>query len=251
MQAVSWPTLVVYYFYRIYRMLFSHFSTTVLARKNRRQRVCAMILIFGLAVLSLPVNAAKVTTIEWVDLIPPEDLEILSNPPQSILDIPHGQNFPELSSEFPTEDELDQLSNSISAAIGDAIEGAAEPMQSSVPTPEEQAYAAALKSTNVVDAFDQKNIRLPGFVVPVEYNDQQVITEFFLVPYFGACIHVPPPPPNQIIYVKYPQGLELTALYDPFWIEGTMKTELVENNIALSAYSIDASAIKPYEEYQN
>jgi hypothetical protein len=201
-----------------------------------------------LLLTSLSVSAKPATTIEWVDLIPPEDLKILSNPPKSITDTPHNQNFPELSSEFPSEDELDTLSNSISGAIDDAVINNAE--VTAVPSPEEQAYSAALLSTNVNAEFDQKNIRLPGFIVPVEYNDDQVITEFFLVPYFGACIHVPPPPPNQIIYVKYPKGLELSALYDPFWIEGTMKTQLVQNDIALSAYSIDASKIKPYEEYQ-
>lgn len=215
------------------------------ANKNR---TCSIAVLFLCA--SLSVNAKEVTTIEWVDLIPPADLEILTNPPKSITDIPHGQNFPELSSEFPSENELDQLSNSISNAIGDAVNSNDRYGGSVVPSPEEQAYAAALNSTNVNAEYDQKSIRLPGFVVPVEYNDDQVITEFFLVPYFGACIHVPPPPPNQIIYVKYPQGLEITALYDPFWIEGTMKTQLIQNDIALSAYSIEASEIKPYEEYQ-
>ena len=216
-------------------------------KRASKNSVCSIALLFLLT--SLSVSAKEFTKIEWVDLIPPADLEILTNPPKSITDIPHGQDFPELSSEFPSEDELDQLSNSISNAIGDAVNNA-ETNRSPVPSPEEQAYAAALKSTNVNAEYDQKSIRLPGFVVPVEYNDDQVITEFFLVPYFGACIHVPPPPPNQIIYVKYPQGLELTALYDPFWIEGTMKTQLIQNDIALSAYSIDASGIKPYEEYQ-
>jgi uncharacterized protein len=214
------------------------------ANKNGAYSIAALFLL-----TSLSVNAKEFSTIEWVDLIPPADLEILTNPPKSITDIPHGQDFPELSSEFPSEQELDQLSDSISSAIGDAF-NSTEVNSLSVPSPEEQAYAAALKSTNVNAEYDQKSIRLPGFVVPVEYNDNQVITEFFLVPYFGACIHVPPPPPNQIIYVKYPQGLELTALYDPFWIEGTMKTQLIQNEIALSAYSIDASNIKPYEEYQ-
>ena len=228
------------------------FSVLKLAVKKRAKRanksdISSIAMLFLLT--SLSVSAKEVTTIEWVDLIPPADLEILTNPPKSITDIPHGQDFPELSSEFPSEDELDQLSNSISNAIGDAVNNA-EGNSSPIPSPEEQAYAAALKSTNVNAEYDQKSIRLPGFVVPVEYNDDQVITEFFLVPYFGACIHVPPPPPNQIIYVKYPQGLELTALYDPFWIEGAMKTQIIQNDIALSAYAIDASGIKPYEEYQ-
>ncbi|MGS2718260.1 DUF3299 domain-containing protein [Eionea flava] len=229
---------------------FCELSTHTLC-KNALSKILTLVLA---CLFFLTAQASTVTdaaTIEWVDLIPPEDLKILTNPPKSITDIPHGQDFPELSSEFPSGDELDQFSNSITAAIGDAVNNSAEPLAPAIPSPEEQAYAAALKSTNVNKQFDQQNIRLPGFVVPVEYNDDQVITEFFLVPYFGACIHVPPPPPNQIIYVKYPQGLQLTALYDPFWIEGQMKTELVENNIALSAYSIDASNIKPYEEYQN
>ena len=58
------------------------------------------------------------------------------------------------------------------------------------------------------------------------------------------------PAPNQIIYVKYPKGLTLEALYDPFWIEGDLRTDIVENDLALSAYTVNAEAIKPYEAYQ-
>jgi hypothetical protein len=86
--------------------------------------------------------------------------------------------------------------------------------------------------------------------VPLEYNDDQLITEFFLVPYFGACIHVPPPPPNQIIYVKYSEGLLLDALYDPFWIEGQLNTDIVENDLATSAYALAAVTVKLYEEFE-
>jgi hypothetical protein len=213
-----------------------------IVKRANKSGACSIAILFLLT--SFSVSAKEFSTIEWVDLIPPADLEILSNPPKSVTDIPHGQNL----SDFPSDDELDQLSNSIANAINDATN--TTNIDQVTPSPEEQAYSAALQSTNVNTEFHQKNIRLPGFVVPVEYNDDQVITEFFLVPYFGACIHVPPPPPNQIIYVKYPQGLELTALYDPFWIEGTMQTELIQNDIALSAYSINAVTIKPYEEYQ-
>ena len=74
------------------------------------------------------------------------------------------------------------------------------------------------------------------------------ILEFFLVPYYGACIHVPPPPPNQIIHVKYKKGFKLEALYDPVWIEGTLKIEKTENDIASSSYSIVAENVSPYEE---
>ena len=54
----------------------------------------------------------------------------------------------------------------------------------------------------VVKALDGQSVSLPGFVVPLE-GDSELITEFLLVPYFGACIHVPPPPPNQPIWIQY------------------------------------------------
>lgn len=181
---------------------------------------------------SFPLSAASFTSIKWVDLIPKNELETLLNPPESLMSIPDG------SAE-------DVIPNSLDQAVENAIEASKAP-----PTPEEQAYFAALKSTNINADFSNKDIRIPGFIVPVEYSDNQVITEFFLVPYFGACIHVPPPPPNQIIYIKYPQGLKLDVLYDPFWIEGKLQTEITQNDLALAAYSITAEAVKPYTEYQ-
>lgn len=54
----------------------------------------------------------------------------------------------------------------------------------------------------VVKALDGQNIRLPGYIVPLEVSEEGRTTEFLLVPYFGACIHVPPPPSNQIVHVK-------------------------------------------------
>ncbi len=173
--------------------------------------------------------------IEWIELIPEADLAALLNPPEYLSNIPH--NLENIS--------LDDFSNAIEQQIEQQVE-----QSQRVPSPEEQAYAAALESTNIKTEMNQQSIRIPGFIVPVEYNDAQVITEFFLVPYFGACIHVPAPPPNQVIYVKYPQGLQISALYDPFWIEGELLTAIVQNDIATSAYTMTAEAVKPYEEYE-
>ena len=91
-----------------------------------------------------------------------------------------------------------------------------------------------------------KKISIPGFVVPVGYNEQQQVTRFFLVPYFGACIHSPPPPPNQIIYVENTQGLELEYLYDPIWVSGTLTVDLFEDELATSAYVMSLEHYKPY-----
>lgn len=187
-----------------------------------------------MCVLSTQALAKNYSTVEWIDLIPQSDLDILLNPPASITNISH--DFESIS--------LGNLSDAIEKQLEQQMD-----LTEKVPTPEEQAYSAALQSTNIKDEYHQKNIRIPGFIVPLEFNDDQVITEFFLVPYFGACIHVPAPPPNQIIYVSYPQGLKIEALYDPFWIKGELATAIVANDIATSAYTMQADVVEPYEEY--
>ena len=62
----------------------------------------------------------------------------------------------------------------------------------------------------VVKALDGQSVSLPGFVVPLE-GDSELITEFLLVPYFGACIHVPPPPPNQLVHVTIKGGVPIDS----------------------------------------
>ena len=84
-------------------------------------------------------------------------------------------------------------------------------------------------------------------MVPLKTVGDQRIVEFFLVPYYGACIHVPPPPPNQIIHVTYKPGFTLDVLYEPVWVQGTLKTESVENDIGASSYTLVSEQIEPYE----
>lgn len=98
----------------------------------------------------------------------------------------------------------------------------------------------------VVPEMDGTAGKIPGFVVPLKTTGDMRILEFFLVPYFGACIHVPPPPPNQIIHVKYEQGLRLEVLYDPVWVSGTLVIDRTENDIGISSYSITAENVEPY-----
>ena len=90
-------------------------------------------------------------------------------------------------------------------------------------------------------------VRIPGYVVPLDFSAASKHTEFLLVPYFGACLHTPPPPPNQIIFVKANPAVEITNIYDPFWIEGVMKTGEFNSNLGDSAYEVDLTLIKPYE----
>ncbi|MFV0576379.1 MAG: DUF3299 domain-containing protein [Vibrio sp.] len=90
-------------------------------------------------------------------------------------------------------------------------------------------------------------VKIPGFVIPLE-GDENTITEFLLVPYFGACIHVPPPPPNQIIYVKFPKGAPVQELWDVVYVIGTLKTEVLAHDLAETGYSLDGVKIEEYDD---
>ncbi len=160
------------------------------------------------------------TTLEWTDLIPPADLEILLNPPQYVTQVEDGSVEDQISS---------QIQNSLEAASDDR-------------------YQQALSSTKVNAELNGAKIRLPGFIVPLEFDEQQTVTQFFLVPYFGACLHMPPPPPNQIILVNSPDGIQLQELYMPFWILGELSTSITENDMATAAYSLRMAGIEAYTE---
>jgi hypothetical protein len=100
----------------------------------------------------------------------------------------------------------------------------------------------------VVEALDGRSVRIPGFVVPLT-TDATEIREFLLVPYFGACIHVPPPPPNQTIYVVTTEdGGYRGELFDTVWVEGTMHIERFSNDLGEAGYRIDADSVSAYEE---
>ena len=109
-------------------------------------------------------------------------------------------------------------------------------------------YQKALVSQNIVMDYIGQPVMIPGFIVPVEFDEQKRVTHFFLVPYFGACIHLPPPPPNQVIYATHSKGIEQKELYQPYWISGVLKTVIVENETATSAYQMDVDAIRMYTE---
>jgi uncharacterized protein len=92
-----------------------------------------------------------------------------------------------------------------------------------------------------------KQVRIPGFMVPLEDWEEQV-TEFILVPFFGACIHVPPPPPNQMAHVLMQRNRKVAVnLWDPVWVIGTLKIENVESPYGVIGYQVQAERIAPYE----
>lgn len=164
-----------------------------------KQRIVGLALTLGLFLTAGSAHAG-VPEVEWLELMPEEDIELLENMPE----ISHEGNAP---AELPEE----------------------------------------LMTGRVVSGFNEKDIRIAGFIVPLEHKDDQRVTEFFLVPYYGACIHVPPPPPNQIIHVSYPDGIHVDVLYEPYWIQGKLLTNEVSNDVAESSYTMDADDVTLYQ----
>ncbi len=90
-------------------------------------------------------------------------------------------------------------------------------------------------------------VRLPGFIVPLEARQDGVVNEFLLVPYFGSCIHVPPPPPNQLVYVRMARRTTLQSIYDAYWITGKLRLQTKTTRLGSAAYELSAEKIETYQ----
>ena len=90
-------------------------------------------------------------------------------------------------------------------------------------------------------------VRLPGFIVPLE-EGKDGIKEFLLVPYFGACIHSPPPPANQIVHVLPRSPAKGFHSMDPVWISGVLASVKTDSYMGAAGYRIEAVSVAPYSE---
>jgi uncharacterized protein len=95
----------------------------------------------------------------------------------------------------------------------------------------------------VVQELDGKRVHIGGYVVPLDF-DATNVKEFLLVPFVGACIHVPPPPANQIVYVKISQGFDVKETFDPVWVTGVLKVTPAFTGLADAGYSLDAEKVE-------
>jgi hypothetical protein len=88
-------------------------------------------------------------------------------------------------------------------------------------------------------------VRLPGFVVPLE-EGKDGLREFLLVPYFGACIHSPPPPANQIIHVLPRSAAQGLRSMDTVWVSGTLRSVRTDSFMGTASYRLEAAGVAPY-----
>ncbi|OMH26635.1 DUF3299 domain-containing protein [Motiliproteus sp. MSK22-1] len=158
-------------------------------------------------------NRPPVRTLEWNDLIPAE-----FNPDRLVEKYQQKYNIDQLPDDDLRVEELMQRLEELE------------------------------KLSPVNNSLNGNRIRLPGYVVPLE-TDGTSSSEFLLVPYFGACIHVPPPPLNQTVYVRVKNGNRATIrnLFDIVWVTGIMRVEKLSTELAEAGYIIDATEIVPYE----
>lgn len=96
-------------------------------------------------------------------------------------------------------------------------------------------------------ALNGERIRIPGFVVPLDQQKGE-LRQFLLVPYFGACIHTPPPPSNQIIHVLLGKPVKNLRAMDPVWVSGALETTRSETGMGAAGYRMKGDLIAAYKE---
>ncbi len=104
--------------------------------------------------------------------------------------------------------------------------------------------AYSFDSERTVAAMDGVRGKLGGFLVPLSVDAKGRAVDLFLVPYFGACIHMPPPPPNQIVYLKPAEPILMPGIWDAYWVHGTLRVRSTKNQAATSAYSIEVEKLE-------
>ena len=208
----------------------------------------------ALGVLASSALAERPVKLQWQDLVP--TLSAPANPFAALTDDQRYQlgnvarirgliSAGRLKGDSETREEGKQLSAKLIAQglDVDALLAKYETFKAKI---------TAQRST--VDAgLDGKAIKVPGYLLPLTF-DEAGVSEFLLVPYVGACIHTPPPPRNQIIYIRAATPFKVKGLYTPVWVSGRMSTESVKNELSYvdgrrqieAGYSIRDAKIASY-----
>ena len=111
----------------------------------------------------------------------------------------------------------------------------------------EDAFATPAYPMGIVKELDGQRIKIPGFLLPLELIENGTVREFLLVPSFGACVHYPAPPPNQIVYVKLKEPIKIKSMWDPVWVSGEMRTQSQETDLASAGYTMIGELVEDYE----
>lgn len=228
---------------------------------NARSMLKGLALI--LTVLSLGSSSAfgaGATRLKWEMLIPPAEAllfspnDLPSDQQQALQDFIYWKGHPsgELSEEFALQREeakkrVDRGRENL-AAQGVDLDALYDRYVA-------WATEVERRGTLTQAKYDGERIAIAGYLLPLDF-DPNGTTEFLLVPYFGACIHEPPPPPNQVIYLKSSAPYVPKALFEAVSITGTMRVKAENKSLSFvdgaddvaSSYFLEGESIEPYEE---
>lgn len=149
------------------------------------------------------------TPVSWPDLIPPGSIASI-RPPQFQIHRSYNNSFGQESGDGGPEG-LDHSSTQRAEQFG---------------------------SFETVSSLDGRHVALTGYVVSLETDAYGRMTDFLFVPFFGACIHVPPPPPNQVIHVHLQHAIEPPEPWDPYVLRGILQANTYDADVASAAYTV-------------
>lgn len=212
--------------------------------------ISSFVLLAALLLMWRPALAAE--TIDWQGLVPPLDETL--DPFTRLDDEQQGSLYDlwmvrETRKSGVESERLEQMATEAAANLEAGGIDAAAVLE------ELDVYFATVEENNsrLVQALDGKDVRIPGYVLPTEFSGSKVV-EFLLVPYVGACVHTPAPPPNQLVHVKVDVGFSSEGLFAPVWVTGKMQVAMSSQSVAFndgamqveSGYRIQASEVVPY-----
>ena len=215
-----------------------------------------LIVILLSLVLALPVTASQVQELTWDDLIPSnvvfddpfealerEKLEYLGYVSRVRNMIAAGKQVSNETREEMAEIEADLIRDGID------IDGL-------LARRNEVRELRKKRASAVVEDLNGASVKMPGYLLPLEFSGRS-ITEFLLVPWVGACIHTPPPPPNQIVHVVLDKtnAFKSRSIFEPVWVAGEMLTQGVTKNLFLKdgssdiniSYKLNATFVEKYK----
>lgn len=214
------------------------------------RRAIPIVLAIGLS-LTFAHTAGAVETLDWEDLAPPWDetqnplTQLNSEQQDDVYTIFYGPNYGDPSGKKNADEQKAYDDLSASGVDPAAFFAKIDKLSKEADT----------RDRTLVSKLDGHVIKLPGYVLPLDFEGT-LVRSFLLVPYVGACIHVPPPPPNQIVHVQLKQGFESKELYAPVWVTGRISAGMAKTSLSLVdgstdvnfGYALQATKVEPYEE---
>jgi uncharacterized protein len=98
----------------------------------------------------------------------------------------------------------------------------------------------------VVPELAGQSVRISGFIIPLTKVKDEV-HDFLLVPYFGACIHTPPPPSNMVLHVIPDKPFKGGVTMDAVTVSGTLSIERTESPWGTAGYKLTGKQVVKFQ----